>query len=301
MSGKRPHSPPADGRDGGIQAPESVKLMEEGAGPMSRLPIEWLEQVLDFLPTRRLFVVMSVNREWNAAAKYIVKNRKCLILFRSIQHRMYEGTLDYDSFGIKVRDNMMQQVMRSLMLMQGLEKLIVFEVDMNLVKELILENAACLKILSIGGPLPTRASVTFSGLLYLQCKQLDADGAAACPKLQTLVIGVMDVEGAEFVTLPDVLMPSVTKLVVIYPEFRDSEITAFVVRNASTICFMHVPELPAKESGPPLRFDRLTNLKCDSTGYGFRDRKQRHVFPSLQHVSITESGREQVLGVEGLR
>ena len=47
-------------------------------GPFSKLPIEWLVQILEWLPTQCLFQIISTNREWECGSRFVLKNRESL-------------------------------------------------------------------------------------------------------------------------------------------------------------------------------------------------------------------------------
>lgn len=47
-------------------------------GPFSKLPIEWLVQIFQWLPTQVLFQIMTTNRDWEWGARYVLKWRQSL-------------------------------------------------------------------------------------------------------------------------------------------------------------------------------------------------------------------------------
>ena len=61
---------------------EASKLTEakQTLGPFFKLPIEWLVQILDWLPTKTLFQVMRTNREWECGSRFVIKHRESLTL-----------------------------------------------------------------------------------------------------------------------------------------------------------------------------------------------------------------------------
>lgn len=54
-------------------------MADRELGPMSQLPIEWLEQLLSFVSTVDLHHgCLAVNKEWQFATQFILKTRKSL-------------------------------------------------------------------------------------------------------------------------------------------------------------------------------------------------------------------------------
>jgi hypothetical protein len=60
------------------EEPAAQLVDGDGRGPLAKLPIEWLVQVLDWLPSMCLFQVMSTNREWECGSRYVLRNRDSL-------------------------------------------------------------------------------------------------------------------------------------------------------------------------------------------------------------------------------
>ena len=65
-----------------MQSQQRIRNTTEAAGDNKTtiLTIERLVQVMNQLPVKDLFIVMSVNREWECAARHVIRTRTALVL-----------------------------------------------------------------------------------------------------------------------------------------------------------------------------------------------------------------------------
>lgn len=163
-------------------------------GPMSRMPIEWLIQVLEFLPTQTLFQIMSTNSEWESASRYILKIRKSLTI-------VCEPNATTSPFDVKLvnRQQFADALPSILNNMKNIKCLTmkVLQFDEVLMRQMIEAYANQLQELECldrNGMFPTLMSqddepISFPNLRKLSCTDLDMNTAAVrFPKLEELQV-----------------------------------------------------------------------------------------------------------------
>ena len=162
-------------------------------GPMDQLPLDCIIHVMHFMPVQQVFVCMSVNKTWNAAAGYTVRRhervqlvvKKCLWQKGEIQ---IPSPLDL----IVANDSCENDPLsKSLLLMENLKQLEVYQCVYFDLKEatesVIVKNAASLQVLYTAFDLPSDSSP----VIYQQLKKLDCifmSPGTECPVLEELII-----------------------------------------------------------------------------------------------------------------
>lgn len=162
------------------------------------MPIEWLEQILSRCSIRDLHRhTMRVNKEWEEATRYVLKQRKTLKIGDVTEKQEDDSDLDW----IWVRDWYdSERIIKSLVkTMTGIEDL-----EMDRLSDfdpmswgpqcnvqdyfpLVLRMSANLKSLKIAGVLPLGRRVRYPKLERLECCDFESpDAAKACPRLKHL-------------------------------------------------------------------------------------------------------------------
>lgn len=253
------------------------------------LPTDWLIQVLDFLPTRQLFVLMRTNKEWNRVCKYIIKYRKTLIIDRYCQIRtLMRGGPNPNLFVIEWREtDDVEKMIKSLMQMINLEHLIVFKwgpYHCPQLYPLIAQNACTLRELDVFHS-PENQTLVFPKLKKLHCTRLDVSNAASMyPKLERLwtengVIGLHPQKS---------LISSLTHLKYgrdDWEEFEghgfnyeDPSFTTFVLMHASSLILLRCDNLTAEDQ---ISFPKLTDLTI------WKVPENNITFPAVEYVKVT--------------
>lgn len=187
--------------------------MYQSAG--DRLPVDCLLVVMDFLNIRQVFVVMSVSRNWESAARLAIRNLSSLALtsgetvltkahlrgiplgskshMKSLECYMLKSPISpLDTITLTKYPDLRVQMMDSLSHMVKLRRLwwqcpILPETDAN---PLILRNCNTLTYLSIAHELPipdiSDRIITYKHLKELKCYSCCPAAASACPKLRKL-------------------------------------------------------------------------------------------------------------------
>jgi hypothetical protein len=244
---------------------------EEAAGPLAKLPIEWLVQVIYWLPTQFIFTIMCVNREWECACRYVIKWRKSLEV--TFQRRSWPAA---SVFTIRLQCNAKSwnkeragQVRSSLRQMRNLIHFADHTgftgykaIRRGWLHEITFQNAASLKFLK-HHRLFDDGFVTYSKLMELQCSFFDATSAARlCPRLENLTV---------FVKVLSPHSPPLPSLKVVTTRHSEDGIPLFLEKNATSLEEIRFDRLPA------FRFPKLKILKTRFLPDAF------HV-PSLQSV-----------------
>jgi hypothetical protein len=162
---------------------------ESASGPLARLPIEWLVQVIQWLPLQFIFTIMCVNREWQCACRYVVKWRSSLDVY---------PTKSGDDNHIAVSEDWSKErlagMVSSLKQMKNLttfrNRIFQFEpfFIVNNMDDIIFQNAATLKSI-VCYKLPDDGSISYPLLHQIDCDIFDASSASRlCPSLETLFV-----------------------------------------------------------------------------------------------------------------
>jgi hypothetical protein len=178
-----------------MEAGDDMQHATATLGPFAKLPIEWLVQVMDWLPTTCLFRIMRTNREWECGARYVLKHRDSVHL---VSYGGY-STLR-TAFDVKVSPYSSAAPMSSIM--KGMKNLKHLKVDGPMTEELVVEaiglgpgmkellqaNAANLISLSWMVDVTSIMSLMFPKLKKLECFTFDCAAAAAgfFPKLEEI-------------------------------------------------------------------------------------------------------------------
>jgi hypothetical protein len=172
-------------------------------GPLAKLPIEWLVQVIQWLPTQYIFTIMRVNREWECACRYVIKWRKTLIL---ITRRMRNEVTKYRIFlanneeinaytngytitvDTKWNAERMDSMRNSLKQMENLIRLISFHAEAAADRAVIIQNASTLKQLFMDHVHFKDMTVVFPELHSLTCETITGACAKSLPVIKHLTI-----------------------------------------------------------------------------------------------------------------
>ena len=175
------------------------------AGPINKLPVELIEHIMHFIPIQHVFVCMSVNKNWEEAARLTVKKHKRVQLVYKLEVGIYNPLdLIVNKSHISPSRNL-QLLARSLLQMQCLTHLNTSKCSIlgrRYINPVILKNAATLQVLDTPENLPSSrrgpAYYKSSGLpsnsspvIYRQLKKLACmflSPGTKCPVLEELTI-----------------------------------------------------------------------------------------------------------------
>lgn len=160
---------------------------------MDALPAELLIHIMDFLPIKSLFLVMSVSGKWEAAAISAIQSRKQLSVGSmpaDASPGYYTNLSVIDSVGSNVREMMWCSLNKRLV---GLQVLLVDDVWCRAedretgIQPLIHRHADTLRHLSADMDLTVPSDeCTFPRLESVRCHMLGAGMRDACPVLTTV-------------------------------------------------------------------------------------------------------------------
>jgi hypothetical protein len=175
-----------------------MKKMDTEANPgrTTILPIEWLVQVIYWLPTQYIFTIMCVNREWECACRYVIRTRQRLQIDGTSYHKK-----DWkpDAYTIVLRNKEKEMMMQMLTSLKPMKSLMSVDVDpilawkfmdlpCNLMDEIIAQNASTLKEVTCHH-LPDDGKIVYPLLIRLTCHEFDASTATRlCPRLTSLTV-----------------------------------------------------------------------------------------------------------------
>jgi hypothetical protein len=202
---------------------------EDAAGPLAKLPIEWLVQVIYWLPTQYIFTIMCVNREWECACRYVIKWRESLKVSCRPLERKSAFIILLDTVGWN-RERA-KQVLSSLRQMRNLihftDRTEVAPATRNdWLQEIAIQNAASLKSVN-RRKLPDDGSVVYKRLKRLDCSTFDAGTAARlCPGMENLLV-TSSVLGPNSPPLPS--------LKVLTVHCADNAMPLFLEKNAASL------------------------------------------------------------------
>ena len=147
---------------------------------ISSLAIEWLEQIVQLLDLKQVFVVKRVCREWLAASQRVIAEWPKLDLFCGFPK-------DPRNTIIVSRKGLSPAMAASLKQLISL-KIVSSLIEDSAVDEIILQNASTIKTLSVAG-LPLKAGTVFSSLEELHVTgDLKAKAIAACPRVKRVYL-----------------------------------------------------------------------------------------------------------------
>jgi hypothetical protein len=177
-----------------VMSDEELAQQQERAARVSSLEAnKQLVQIMYWLPTRFIFTIMCVSREWEIACRNVIRDRQSLQLSSS-----YERSSEYSTFSVTVfykwEKERIMQMMSSLLQMKNLTHIrenfghTRGGVPKDLLSKVYSQNASTLKDVKCA-QLPDDGKVTFSNLKKLECGTFDASSAARlCPRLEDLNI-----------------------------------------------------------------------------------------------------------------
>ena len=155
---------------------------------MDDMPIDWIEQVISFLPLTDVYKCRSVCKAWNVAADRALSDWETLVMGN-------EPSLKTDKNQIFMNDADCETWIKRLGQLVRLKRIFVtdgyyfWSKLWPVVNDVVLRNAATLTLLHMEWePLPFDPDrpVVFHNLRDLECLRLDPDQAAACPRLVKL-------------------------------------------------------------------------------------------------------------------
>lgn len=263
---------------------------------MENLPNEWLEQILSFLPIADVFISMMVSRKWEAAARYVVRNRDMLV----VSSPCYEwGTPPVAPMDTIAAKKDIDDVMRSLLQMNSLKRLDFYcdRQSCNIVS-LVLQNASSLRSLYFPADLPTKAGavVRFPFLKQLFCHHIGKEQVAACSRLVGLkvtfqkspdIIAVLNSSNIQNFSYRSDVLPTFE------PEFK-TVIQAIVRLENLTVLHLVMWLKECRDLDPFVRlFQRLRKLQEVDFSLSDKDlfldpvvRTLVRYNPSIRHISL---------------
>lgn len=249
--------------------------------PLSKMPIEWLIQVLQWLPTQYLFTIMCVNREWECAVRYIIKTRESLALVLNEVDCLRDR---YQKYWITLtgRDmNNLSMMQTSVMQMRHLTCFAHHPNDRkpdgdtisDFIRQIMIQNAATLREI-VCHQLPDDASVKFPRLTKLDCNTLDVNiHASLCPRLEELSVREAIIIGPQ-----DPVMPSLKFFKSPTHGTNTQGISQFLVANAATLQSIEVHEMIVPKTTTFASLEQLVVFK----------QPQHCFFPVLQHLKLDQ-------------
>ena len=262
---------------------------------MQDMAIEWLEQVLSFLPLPDVYKCKSVCKEWQAAANDVIRNWKTLVLVvrdsKTLPVRTHNNQIFMDRAAISPKSRSrflhwrmrneqanrshaqswikrLKQLVRLKEIRFDIMKPLCGESLVPVVDDIVLRNASTLTRLHIGSqklPFDPKRPVVFHKLRDLECSQMDYDQAAACPRLVKLRAGTSSVKG-----LQKIPAETLTSLHIVHVRLEN--------------------ELPKEIGQLFAAFSRFTRLKCLILVGGFRyfpaghDRAFNRLFANMKEL-----------------
>jgi hypothetical protein len=249
-------------------SPGSFSVQTDARGPLAKLPIEWLVQVIYWLPTQFIFTIMCVNREWECACRYVLKWRESLeVSCRpgdvKSHHLVLLNPKDWN-------EERAAQILSSLKLMENLTHVSDFTdgatspIRKDWLQAIAVQNALTLVSMK-RHQLPDDGSVMYKKLKKLDCATFDATSAGRlCPVLQNLRI-TRRVLGQNYSPLPS--------LKVVTTHWGKEGIPQFLGKSAASLETISFKQLPA------CRFPKLKVLTTDNL-------PQESQVPSLQSLAL---------------
>lgn len=159
---------------------------------MDDLPIEWLEQILHHVSTTDLHrSCIRVNKQWNQAANYVIRNRRTLRLIDKYENVPPDEDLDTVTISWRTDSH---NLLKSLLRMTGVKELIIKN-ENNFVEEslvLVKELSATIQSLLVNR-LPLGHELVFEELRELDCYHFNCSpDDVRVPRLTSLRSGCFD-------------------------------------------------------------------------------------------------------------
>jgi hypothetical protein len=258
-------------------------------GPLGKLPIEWLVQVLQWQPTKKLFQIMRTNREWECGSRYVLKWRKTL----KISLCEDESDPDYVTTQESQAKFVIQSIIKS---MKSVTTIRGYCAEKDGMIQLVTAFADQLEDLSdISMPKSsTLVSVRFPKLQKMYCVTFNAaTGSTHFPKLKELeTFSIKNGSHANAV------MPSLQSLKYRHAYEDDfSEIRAFLRKNAKTLIKLDVDgdDSPGEDRSlvhfddENIVFQKLEEIRINDFAFAPKCPAIKSVItPSQESISIAE-------------
>ena len=205
-------------------------LCRKGSRSWDMLPGEIVAHILTHCHIRQVFISMSVSRKWEAACRYVIRTRECLIMndcrwshdhTAAVRMTGWERNHPHDPrdrITMSI-DSLIPAMLISLIQMQNLKRLCVCWMREDYISPLIRKNKNSLTILDIDfGIRDISRSHAFPCLAQLRCHHFDPVSASRFPNLTDLVI---DAPVWQLKRFPTFRLPGLKRLL-IGKLFRDS-------------------------------------------------------------------------------
>ena len=157
---------------------------------MDDMPIDWVEQVLSFLPLTDVYKCKSVCKAWHVAADRVLSDWETLGMRKE---KPYRWALDQNKIFLQDDADCRTWIKRLKRLVR-LKKIFVpdcyFRSKLRaIVDDVVLRNASTLTLLRMRSgwlPFDPKRPVVFHNLRDLDCSMVEIDQAAACLRLEKL-------------------------------------------------------------------------------------------------------------------
>jgi hypothetical protein len=243
---------------------------------LNDVPRDWLTQVLECLPTRQLFQLKRMNKEWKRMCEYLIKYRKTV----ELNHvKGNSSGLAADSHVIHCSDlpdkhkDLMYNSLKEMLFVKHIHVWSQTEANSRNDIELIRPNAETLRVIHlVSGRMPADQTVTYGKLKKLSCESFDASFAGQMfPKLQDLTVNAM-IRNVS----PASLMLNLTKFTS-YAGKPDADISRFVVMHSASLVTLRCYSILSDEE---VEFKKLTDLSIELLPV------KNVIFPVLEKVEI---------------
>jgi hypothetical protein len=244
-------------------------------GPLAKLPIEWLVQVIYWLPTQFIFTIMCVNREWECACRYVIRTRESLELRERHSGGYTREPVD-ERHAVRVCSSINTKrydaMVSSLMAMEWLtsfrqqDSMMPCERFDDFYARIMKQNSSTLVQVICPDQLHDDGSISYPRLKKLRCGKFDATTAARlCSTLKDLSVSNRIMIDAT--TLP---LMSLKRLETGF--CRGPDVDEFILRNAASLESIRCCKLPG------YNFPKLKEL--------FQVPEQETFLPSLQRLEF---------------
>ena len=160
---------------------------------MDDMAIEWVEQVLSFLPLTDVYKCKSVCKEWHVAADRVLSDWEKLVIEMEDDDNGTSVILIADKNQIFLQNDPETWIKRLKQLVR-LKKVFIngnyFGSEIwGVGDDVVLRNALTVTTLHMSSkrlPFDPNRPVVFCSLRELECSRMDPDQAAACPRLEKL-------------------------------------------------------------------------------------------------------------------
>ena len=160
---------------------------------MDDMPIDWVEQVITFLPLTEVYKCRSVCMAWHVAADRVLNDWETLVIGKK-EFKTRSDRADKNHI-VMQKDADCETWIKRLKQLVRLKRMLVtgdyyfWSMLRPVVSDVVFRNAATLMLLHVGWarlPFDPKHPVVFRNLRDLECSLRDPDQAAACPRLEKL-------------------------------------------------------------------------------------------------------------------